>query len=143
MPHVSSKAIVSAIVAPESLVDSDKKLHASFISETFEILYSSSGVGDKQPTVTLCQVLRENEYVDVIAPLHIAHIKKRILNEIYSITTAPPLRAIRCYYGEAIAFYFAWMHYMTIWFLFPGMLGLIVYIARIYRCDTVDTCDLT
>ena len=140
--YVSSKAIVSAIIAPKSLVEGDKKRHSSFMSETFEILYSSSSVGDK-PTVTLCQVLRQNEYVDVIAPLHIAHIKKRILNEAYSITTAPPLRAIRCYYGERIAFYFAWMHYMTIWFLFPGMLGLIVYIARVYRGDTVDTCDLT
>ncbi|KAL7543706.1 hypothetical protein ACHAXR_013200 [Thalassiosira sp. AJA248-18] len=145
----SIKALIAAIPAPTSMLsEEDKHLPSKIVHKL-----RHSAVGNKvqafaedneyeTPTSTLFQVLRQNEYVDV-APVHIPRIKKRILKENYAIMTAPPLQAIRDYYGEGVAFYFAWMNFMTWWFAFPGMLGLVVYVLRVYRGHTIDDCDLT
>jgi len=127
-------SLINAIPAPQSLEQMTLSRKAAYSEKIDEY---------EESTTTLSQVLLQLEYVDFTSPVHVQHIKKRILTDTYSATTAPPLRAIRDYYGEEVAFYFAWMHYMTRWFAVPGLLGLVVYVLRIHRGDTVDTCDLT
>jgi len=151
------ESMINAIPAPKSLESENKvassmagdayhKLTNSAVGEAYQKLRSST-LSDEEDyetnTSTLCQVLRQIEYVDVVSPVHIPHIKRRILKDTISITTPPPLQAIRDYYGEGVAFYFAWMHFMTKAFAIPGILGLVVFILRIYRGDTVDNCELT
>lgn len=97
------------------------------------------GAGEK----ALCRALRAGGYVDAVSPVHSPHIARRIIRETNSIFTPPPLDSIRNYYGEEVAFYFAWMDFVTRALVFPGALGFAVYFARAYRGDTVDTCDLT
>ena len=82
-------------------------------------------------------------YVDVVCPAHIPHLREYILRDTMNFMTDPPVQAIRNYYGENVAFYFAWMDFSSKWIRVPGLIGLIVYCVREYRGDTVDTCDLT
>ncbi|KAL7544223.1 hypothetical protein ACHAWF_007603 [Thalassiosira exigua] len=124
----------------QKLTSEVQKLRVSLTSRNG--LDSDDDEEDEDET-SMMQVLFEKELVDEMSPVQVPHIKKRILRETYSIWTPPPIQSIRDYYGEEVAFYFAWMHHMTLWFLFPGAVGLLVWIARRYRGDTVDSCDLT
>jgi len=94
-------------------------------------------------TTSLCQVLKTHGFVDVICPVHIPSIRSKIERKTFSFISPPPLQAIRDYYGEAVAFYFAWMHHMTVWFMIPGILGLFVYLLRNFRGETIEDCDFT
>ena len=98
---------------------------------------------DALSSSSLCQILKCHGYIDIICPIHISHLKEKILHDTISPFTPPPLQSIRDYYGEGMAFYFAWMHHITKWIVAPGLMGLVVYLLRIYRGDTVDNCDLT
>lgn len=85
----------------------------------------------------LRHVLQAYDFVDLVTPVH----QPRVRNAIWSESCKhwiPPLQAIRDYYGEEIAFYFAWMEFITRWLCFPAVLGVIVYVARLYRQTTVD-----
>ena len=92
---------------------------------------------------TLRHVLQDSGLVDAVAPTHIPHIQNKIVKETLNLRTGAPLTAMRDYYGEEIAFYFAWMNHFSLWLIFPGLLGLTIYTLRLYRGDTVDTCDFT
>ena len=92
---------------------------------------------------SLRHVLQDSGLVDVVAPSHIPHIQNKIVKETLNLRSGAPLMAMRDYYGEEIAFYFAWMHHFSSWLIFPGLLGLTIYTLRLYRGDTVDVCDLT
>ena len=63
----------------------------------------------EEKTTTLIQVLNQEEYIDILSPLHIPHIAKKIWKDTYSLSKPPPLQAMRDYYGEQVAFYWAWM----------------------------------
>jgi len=92
---------------------------------------------------TLRHVLEDSGIVDVVSPCHLKHIRDKILHETISFRTGAPVHAIRSYYGEEIAFYFAWMSHFSKWMIVPGLMGIAIYIARSLRGDTVDTCELT
>jgi len=44
-----------------------------------------------------------------------------------------PLDAIAEYFGESIAFYFAYMAFYTRWLVFPSVLGVIVFAVQVCR----------
>jgi len=152
------ESMINAIPCPKSL-DSEAKTKAgiksydklarnSRMSAAYEAYHSyrkSSRSKDEfeEKTTTLIQVLNQEEYIDILSPLHIPHIAKKILKDAYSLSKPPPLQAMRDYYGEQVAFYWAWMDFMTKWFAVPGLVGFIVYVLRTIRGDTIDTCDLT
>jgi len=158
------ESMIAAIPAPKSLeAGQNRKVASSLVGEAYTKLTNSavgaachkmrqrallkralSGMGDYEGhTSTLVEVLHQSRYIDVVAPIHIPHLKKRILQGTKSITKAPPLQAIRDYYGEGIAFYFAWMHHMIQWYVVPGVVGMVVNLLRTYCGSTVDTCNLT
>eukprot|EP00741_Cyanophora_paradoxa_P020930 tig00021319_g20206.t1 len=42
------------------------------------------------------------------------------------LLSTPPLGEIRDYFGEKVAFYFAWLHFYTVWLVLPTVLGSIL-----------------
>ena len=104
--------------------------------------YSKAGE-DNSKSLLLISSLKTLEYIDVICPIHIPHLREFILRDTINFMTPPPVQAIRNYYGESVAFYFAWMHFVSNWTIFPGLIGLVVFWVRKYRGHTIDNCDLT
>lgn len=45
------------------------------------------------------------------------------------------LNKVRNYFGEKIAMYFAWLEYYIIWLIFPGVLGVIVFVFQHFYGD--------
>eukprot|EP01041_Mallomonas_annulata_P000654 gene654-1266_t len=43
-----------------------------------------------------------------------------------------PLDGIAEYYGEGVAFYFAWLSFYTRWLLLPALLGFIVFVCQVH-----------
>eukprot|EP00560_Eucampia_antarctica_P003750 CAMPEP_0197832480 /NCGR_PEP_ID=MMETSP1437-20131217/14974_1 /TAXON_ID=49252 ORGANISM="Eucampia antarctica, Strain CCMP1452" /NCGR_SAMPLE_ID=MMETSP1437 /ASSEMBLY_ACC=CAM_ASM_001096 /LENGTH=734 /DNA_ID=CAMNT_0043435879 /DNA_START=77 /DNA_END=2281 /DNA_ORIENTATION=- len=109
------------------------------------LLFSSKQEEEQSVNTSLflCNVLEVNELVDLITPVHIPHLKEKIFNQVKNFWKTVPVQDIRDYYGEEIAFYFAWMRFFTDYLLFPGVLAAIIRVARYYRGDTIDNCELT
>jgi len=98
----------------------------------------------EHPTQSLTFVLERDGYIEVIAPIHHALLRKRIWKEtLWNIIRGPPLELIHSYYGEEISFYFAWMDFLTRWSCFPGILGLATYISRWYRQESIMMDEYT
>lgn len=76
---------------------------------------------------------------------HFPSIRLEILNQTWWpwFRIMPPVDEIQDYYGWEISFYFAWMGFMSKWLLFPGILGLLVFLFRIYRKDNIDEDEFT
>lgn len=93
----------------------------------------------------LRHVLETYDLVDVVTPVHLPEIRDAILQQTWWpwYQLDPPVHAIMKYYGWEIAFYFAWMGFLTRWLFFPGVLGLAVYLLRWYRNDTIDEDEYT
>jgi anoctamin-10 len=93
----------------------------------------------------LMHVLITYNLVDAVVPVPVPAVNR----EIFRKTWWPwsrldlPIELIQDYYGWEIGFYFAWMEFLTRWLFFPGILGLLVYIIRCYRGDTIDTDEYT
>ncbi len=102
-----------------------------------------SNTEDDNSKTFLVTTLKSLGYVDVVCPAHIPHLREYILRDTMNFMSDPPVHAIRNYYGENVAFYFAWMDFSSKWIRFPGAIGLLIYCVRKYRGDTVDTCELT
>jgi len=119
--------------------DSDRCLKRTFHS----ILEKYSNAGEDNSKLLLVTSLRTLGYVDVVCPVHIPHLREYILRDTLNLMTSPPVHAIRNYYGEGVAFYFAWMDFVSKWIRIPGIIGLIVYCVRKRRGYTIDNCDLT
>ncbi len=58
-----------------------------------------------------------------------------------------PIRAIRDYYGERLAFYFAWLGWYNSLLLIPSILGIFVLLWGLlsvkYDRPTLDICNST
>jgi anoctamin-10 len=100
-------------------------------------------VGDDQPRQNLLYVLQEADRVDAVAPFHSAGVKEQIWREVSGFIIMPPVDLIRDYYGEEIAFYFAWMGVLTKWLCFPGIVGFAASLHRWYRKDTIMNDEYT
>ena len=124
------ESLINAIPCPVSLNDDAEKgsrrhVSASVVGEAYtQLTHSKVGkayqkfrsstlsssshhkVKDEfeESTLTLMQVLKQKEYIDVVSPVHVPHIAKKILHDTYSIMNHPPLQAMRDYYGEEVAF---------------------------------------
>lgn len=46
--------------------------------------------------------------------------------------TTQPLDRIASYFGESIAFYFAWLEFYTNWLLFPAVIGALLFVGQLY-----------
>ena len=108
----------------------------------FEKLPTSDADKDP-PKQCLRHVLKDAGYVDVIAPAHHSGLKEEIWKQTRGFKMMPPVELMRQYYGEEVAFYFAWMGVLTRWLFFPGIVGLIANLYRWYRGDTLTKDEYT
>ncbi|KAL7557018.1 hypothetical protein ACA910_011084 [Epithemia clementina (nom. ined.)] len=126
--------------------------HANYLLSDFDeiglekISHSERWADHGERSDYLRHVLEIYGLVDTITPLHLPAMRREItlqttLAPWYSIN--PPVENIKAYYGWEIGLYFAWMGFLTRWLFFPGVLGLFIYILRIYRNDTIDTDEYT
>ncbi|KAA0152414.1 hypothetical protein FNF29_03980 [Cafeteria roenbergensis] len=51
--------------------------------------------------------------------------------------TSRPLDRIAAYFGETVAFYFAWLEFYTQWLVFPALVGAALFVAQVWY-GTVD-----
>jgi len=97
--------------------------------------------GNAQHVMKLRYVLQANGLC-TITTVHSPHIRNKIFNQtMYNLNV--PLDEIRDYYGEEIAFYFAWMSFLSKWLLIPGIFGVITMAQRWWRQDTIDEDEYT
>lgn len=91
-------------------------------------------------STNLRYLLQSHGWVDVITPLHVDEERMEIHNKtMYPIwKMMPPVEEIYDYYGPQIAYYFAFMGFLGTWLVKLGIFGLLSYLFRIYRNDTID-----
>ncbi|XP_075241004.1 anoctamin-10-like [Convolutriloba macropyga] len=63
-------------------------------------------------------------------PLHDLEAKSALWKKIQSNPIQVPITAVREYFGEEVAFYFAWMNFFNITLIFPGLVGLYLHFMR-------------
>eukprot|EP00804_Cyclotella_cryptica_P007400 CCRYP_002617-RA/>CCRYP_002617-RA protein AED:0.00 eAED:0.00 QI:635/-1/1/1/-1/1/1/1299/486 len=134
--------LLSMLNALPVLEKDEESSELSRVLDSLKVMHCEANTEQHHPK-SLVQVLKNNGFVDVIGPVHSSHLKEKILRETASLKTGMPIQSIQSYYGEGVAFHFAWMDFMTKWFMIPGLLGLVVYVIRKARGDTVDNCDFT
>lgn len=92
---------------------------------------------------SLRHVLQASDLIDALTPVHMPRMRDKLLKETIRFRMIPPVESICDYYGEEVAYYFAWIDHMTRWLAVPGVLGLGTFILRKYRGDTIETCEVT
>ncbi|RNA01596.1 anoctamin-7 [Brachionus plicatilis] len=93
------------------------------------------------------RLLAKGAFIDAY-PLHKDHVKikakiskKQFLYEYFiksnKSSNLLPIFVIRDYFGEKVAFYFAWLNFYTSWLIFPSIVGFIVclYGLMTYSAD--------
>lgn len=137
------EAMINAIPAPIYLQKANLELCA--YGNGGSLLQSLSfHDSDDVSTESAIMALKTQELIDAFCPVHIGRIKRRIAIETYKWWTPLPLDSMRDYYGEQTAYYFAWMDFMSRWFVLPGIVGLVVFLLRVLvNKQDVDTCEFT
>jgi Calcium-activated chloride channel len=74
--------------------------------------------------------LKRLQILDVVHPVHSEAVARKL--DPAMLRRFPRLDAIRDYYGEATALYFAWMTFMFRWLCVPAILGLAVSALDLY-----------
>ena len=67
----------------------------------------------------LFDTLMNNDFVDVLSPVHHSNISEEIWKETLKFRSSIPVEKINAYYGSEIAFYFEWMNFYNIALLVP------------------------
>ncbi|NWT84261.1 ANO9 protein, partial [Lanius ludovicianus] len=79
------------------------------------------------------QDLMNKKVFEAAFPLHEKEEIKRILNEDWArwgvLFKEQPIEAIRCYFGEKVALYFAWLGWYTYLLVFAALAGLVTFVA--------------
>ena len=94
----------------------------------------------------LWHVLAQCQLVDCHMPVHQPALRDRVVAE---TTLAPVWRLsanvtlLHDYFGHELGFYFCWISFLTRWYFFPGVLGVLVYVLRLYNGETIDTDPYT
>jgi hypothetical protein len=85
-------------------------------------------------------LLQSNGWIDLLTPIHVDQEKVKIqFNTWYPLSNMmPPVEEIEAYYGSQIAYYFAFMGFLGQWLGRLGIVGLSVFLFRMYRQDTID-----
>lgn len=98
-----------------------------------------------EQSACLRHVLETYRIVDLVTFVHLPKLRQEILDRTWWpwYQMMPPVDLIQNYYGWEVAFYFAWMGFLTQWLLFPGILGLLFWYLRWYRNDTIDEDEYT
>jgi hypothetical protein len=96
----------------------------------------------QQLSQSLVYVLEKDGYIDALSPVHQSALKLAIWNKTFRSHNVP-LDMIRRYYGDEIGFYCAWMDTLTKWLIFPGVMGIVIYVFRYYRGDSVMNDEYT
>ncbi|KAG7360657.1 calcium-activated chloride channel-domain containing protein [Nitzschia inconspicua] len=103
-------------------------------------------VSDEQHRPTnLRYFLQSNGLVDTISPVHMHDKKERIFREAIKtfFQMTPPLEDIEDYYGPSIAIYFAFLSFLGGWLAILSIPGILVFVFRQLRNDTIDTDEYT
>ena len=62
-----------------------------------------------------------------------------------SYRTHQPLGLIKSYFGEKIAFYFAWLEFYTRWLVAPAIAGIVIFVLgfafQADRADVTEFCN--
>jgi hypothetical protein len=74
------------------------------------------------PTMACLQV------VDEVMPLHQLNAARGL--DPWTLGSFPSDDAVREYFGEGVALYFAWLSFMFRWLLGPAVLGLVVFLLN-------------
>jgi len=126
------------LVLPEGQISSN----LSRILDQLHVRYRLSTKYDKEEHVMKLRYILQQYGLCTVASVHAPHIRNQIFHKtMYNLTV--PLDEIRDYYGEEIAFYFAWMAFLTKWLLIPGIFGVITMVQRWWRQDTIDEDEYT
>ena len=100
-----------------------------------------------QPSKNLRYLLESNDWIDIITPMHT--IDEQYKDELLNKTTwplfqiMPPIDEIQNYYGPKIAYYFAFMGFLGQWLTVLTVPGVVVFVCRTIRHDTIDTDEYT
>lgn len=92
----------------------------------------------------LIHALQAHGLVESVAATHLPALRNNVMTNTWKWNQLePPIDLIHNYYGWDVAFYFAWMGFLSRWLAFPGALGLLVFVWRWYRGDTLDEDEYT
>jgi anoctamin-10 len=110
-----------------------------------ESIFQMADKGGRHQSSILWYSLRSNGLVDAIAPVHMHEKKEQIFRETmkHFFRMTPPLDAIEDYYGSSIAIYFAFLSFLGRWLAILAIPGIIVFVFRQIRNDTIDTDEYT
>ena len=134
---------MGASAATSSKTKSLKRLKTDLYGDAMDSNSSGSDgktnvTEERYPTQGLAYVLERAGLVDVVSSIHQPELRDAVYRKTRSIfSLSPPADDIRQYYGEEIAFYFAWMGFLYKWLLFPGVMGVGAYCYRWYREDDI------
>jgi hypothetical protein len=140
--HLTFRLLDSVEVCFDGESSSELNLMLLLQAENAVIPTISSSTGKRSSRLRL--VLQANHYVDVVTPLHWGPARDAIVQATWKpFPLMPPVHEIRNYYGEDVAFYFAWMGLLSQWLVVLGAMGVLVSGFRFYRNDTIDEDEYT
>jgi anoctamin-10/anoctamin-7 len=72
-------------------------------------------------------------------PLHQPRLRERLSRQWLRIQSvfSPPLREIRDYMGEKVAFYFSYLSHYNVWLMLPALIGVVFFMMQLSE-GTVD-----
>ncbi|KAL3918177.1 MAG: hypothetical protein SGILL_004361 [Bacillariaceae sp.] len=97
-------------------------------------------------TFNLWYLLDSNGWVNAVSPVHMHERKEAIFRETMKsnfFQMTPPLDLIEEYYGPSIAVYFAFLSFLGRWLAVLAIPGVIVFVSRQIRNDTIDNDEYT